>query len=219
MIVLYIFLALLLLLFTVAMIPGYITITYKDELKAVASILWLKKEIDLTKPSDLNLTEIVLSELRTRKERGQQKKRVAEAKQAPQAEVKPQKKPEPAQNNEESLLESLQLVLEVLPIFIPHLVKRLKIKTTKIIIAVGSDDAAKTAMLYAGVNNLVIAIVAFLDNYRKLKNLKKSNIVVSADFVSEKCSADIEISFSLRVWQIIEVLFASAIKYEKQYME
>jgi hypothetical protein len=110
-------------------------------------------------------------------------------------------------------------VLEVLPIFIPRLVKRLKIKTTKIIIAVGSDDAAKTAMLYAGVNNLVIAIVAFLDNYRKLKNLKKSNIVVSADFVSEKCSADIEISFSLRVWQIIEVLFASAIKYEKQYME
>ena len=105
-------------------------------------------------------------------------------------------------------METLDLVKTLLASVLPGVWGSLKIKTSKIAIVVGSEDAAKTAMLFSAVNNSVAAILAYLDNADKLKDLNKSEIYVRSDFLAESINADVDITISLRLWKYIRFCLA-----------
>ena len=86
---------------------------------------------------------------------------------------------------------------------------------TKIRISVGTPDAAKTGILYGAVCQGVAYLTEVLDHVTNVKKTKKSEISVSADFVSGKTVADINISFSLTVWQALDILLGAAFEYIK----
>ena len=123
--------------------------------------------------------------------------------------------PKPAEKKELSFSEKLELVYKLLKSAIGQAAKQVKIKTQKIVITIGSDDAAKTAMLYAAASNAVLLILTLLDNCKKLRGFKGSEVAVNADFTAQKCSADLEIIFSMRVWQLLKSIFAVTLKYLK----
>lgn len=201
-------LSVLLFLFLVAIIPVSLTLKYKDEVAVTASVWVIKFGLYPKKKKKVKISDYTLKKEKKRKHKALKKKlkknkELQNAKKS--SDVKPKEK--------KSLLESLGLIHELLTAFVGGVVKHVKIKTTKIQLTVASDDAAKTALLYAAASNAVLLIVTFLDSFKKVKNLHSSDISVNADFLTEKSYADIEISFSLRIWHLIKILFASALKY------
>lgn len=212
MIAVYIVLSVLLLIFILAMLPVSLNLKYRDEVSLCASVLGLKFMLYPKKKEKVKISDYSKKKLEKKKRKAQRKrlklKKKADSKRAT---AKPSGEPK----RKPSFSENLQLIYGLLKACIGQASKYVKLKAQKIVINVGSEDAAKTALLYAAVNNSVVLILTLLDSCKKLKNFKGSEIAVNADFVSEKCSADVDISLSMRVWQILKGLFAAALKYVK----
>ena len=212
MIALYIISAILLLLLLVAVLPVTLTVKYREELLVEMSVLAIKRRLYPKEKKKVKISDYSKKNIEKRRKKALKKKLKTEKKrQNKQKNQKSGATASPAKKR--SVVDSLELIKELLSTLIPKTAKRVKIKATRIIINVATDDAAKTALLFPAVNGAVLGLVAYLDNASKFKNLDKSNIAVKADFISEKTTADIEISFSLRSKHLIEILFASALKY------
>lgn len=212
MIAVYIVLSVLLLIFILAMLPVSLNLKYRDEVSLCASVLGLKfmlypKKKEKVKISDYSKKKLEKKKRKAQRKRLKLKKKADSKKTTAKPSGEPKRKP--------SFSENLQLIYGLLKACIGQASKYVKLKAQKIVINVGSEDAAKTALLYAAVNNSVVLILTLLDSCKRLKNFKGSEIAVNADFISEKCSADVDISLSMRVWQILKGLFAAALKYVK----
>ena len=212
MIALYIILSVLLLLFLVSIIPLSLTFIYKDEVVIYARIWKFKIPIYPKKKKKIKLSDYSPRKLERQKKKALRKN--AKAKRKALAAKHGQKAAKQKDGGKEkSLMDNLELIAQLLRAYLEHAVKHVKIKTTKIILNIGSDDAAKTALLYAAAKNALLVILTFLDQFKKLKKLHSSNISVNADFLSESCSADIELTFTMRTWHMACALFAAAMKY------
>ena len=98
---------------------------------------------------------------------------------------------------------------------ISKLFRHLRIDVTKIAISVGTPDAAKTGILYGTVCQGVAYLTEILNQITNVKKTRKTEVSVSADFVSGKTRADIDLSFSLTVWQALDILLGAVIEYIK----
>ncbi len=114
-----------------------------------------------------------------------------------------------------SLTETVSTVTGLVKTLSARLFKHLRIDITKISISVGTPDAAKTGILYGTVCQGVAYLLEVLDRITNVKKKKKTEVSVSADFVSGKTNADIDLSFSLTVWQALDILFSTALEYIK----
>lgn len=112
--------------------------------------------------------------------------------------------------------ELVDTVLEVVKVFFERFGRHLHIKVRRLCIIVASGDAATTAVLYGAVCGAVQCLLELLDNSVKLKLPKCEEMVVTTDFTTEKTRADVDITFSLRLWQIFDVAIRSAWAYLKQ---
>lgn len=90
--------------------------------------------------------------------------------------------------------------------------KYLRIKIYKMNIKVGAEDAYKTAMLYANLNQAAYYLYEILRNNF---NLKAQNINISSDFLSEKVSFDIDIKAGIKISGSLNMLIAMAIHFMK----
>lgn len=100
-------------------------------------------------------------------------------------------------------------IYDILSILLSKFTKRLKIRILNCSISLGSDNAAKTAILYgsvcAGINALITALVQFT----KYNENDNDNIAVTPDFTSEKTECDIHLQVSLRPGQLFTFLFSA----------
>ena len=106
-------------------------------------------------------------------------------------------------------------VTSVAKIFLSRFGRHLQIKVKRLVVVVGSGDAATTAVVYGGVCGAVQGFVELLDNCLHVKYSRNAEIKVIPDFTSEKSGADIDIVLSLRVWQALDILLRSGITYLK----
>lgn len=192
MIALYIILAILLLIIALFSLKSSVVLTYKNDVELKLSVLGIKFDLYPKKQKKIKKRKKLL--------KGKKAKKSAEANSGEKKE-------------KGSLLDSLDLIKELLSVLLKKANKRIKLKASKIIINVATGDAAKTALLFTAVNNTLALIIKYLEEADKLTALKKSQISVKCDFISEKSSADIEILFTLRVWHVAEILLATALKY------
>lgn len=89
-------------------------------------------------------------------------------------------------------------------------------RVARLHINVATGDAASTAILYGTVAQSAAYIAALLDSTKTLKNAARADVDIHADYLSEKTTADIEIGFSLRVWQVIDILIRTGITFIKK---
>ncbi len=183
---LWIILGILLILWLLLMLRLSLTVSYRDTLCIRATLaglpLWqYPKKKKAPRPS-----------YRLPK-RQKQKKRV---KATPSVARTPQEK---------TLVKSLGTIRRFLAYALKKFGKHLRLRATRIIIRVGSDDAAKTAMLFGAVNQGVAAILEILDQAGKWRGLKRAQVSVQPDFCATATTADIEISLSLSVGQLASI--------------
>ena len=111
----------------------------------------------------------------------------------------------------ETLQTSLTLIKAVLGTFFGHL----RVRVARFNIKVATPDAAATAIAYGAAYQAVGAIIAVLDQSKNVKGLGNKQINIESDFLSDSPSADVKISFSIRVWQILHVALSALLSLIK----
>lgn len=112
-----------------------------------------------------------------------------------------------------TLPDSIELFSRIARLFFSKLFRHLHFHVARIKIKVGAPDAAKVAMLYCGICTALKPTLIFLDKYSNLHGMKKADIDISPDFLSEKLSMDIKLGFSMSLGGLLAVLFRTVFSF------
>lgn len=105
----------------------------------------------------------------------------------------------------------LDLFLEVIQLLTSNFAKRFHFHVLRIRIKVGSEDAAKTALLCSGISIALEPLLIFIDRNSNLHGMKNADIDVSPDYLSEEIKYDVKIAFSMSLGSLIYVLLRAGI--------
>ena len=207
-----------LLIVGILLLRATVTIKYLDEFALTVRVLFLKFRILPAKQKKINPDDYSPRKFRRMIKKKEKLARKAEKKAAKKAKKKAKKAAleEKARRSGKTItkkkrdlsdiVEIVKLVGELLSVFVGRFAKHLKIKVARLRITVASDEAAKTACMYGAVSQGVAYILELLDGVTNLDYEKEADVAVLVDFNAGKPSADIEISFAISVWQLLDIL-------------
>ena len=132
-------------------------------------------------------------------------------------EQKKKEKPKKEQTADFSnVLSQLKELTEILKKLLVKLKKRLRITLRKLYITVGSDEAARTAMIYGAVCVACDELLETMKRFLKFKIKGDDAVGVNADFTSEKISAETDAEFSMSVISALTIVLPALAEYTKQ---
>ena len=138
------------------------------------------------------------------------KKKKKKPKKAGEAKKKsPEKKRE---MTAESAAEMIKSVTELIGTLVKKLRRRVRIKLIKLFVVVGTDEAAKTAILYGTICNACDELLEIMRRTTKFKD-KDGAVSVTADFTAGSTDVDLEAELSLTLIGAISVLLPVMKKY------
>ena len=109
----------------------------------------------------------------------------------------------------------IDMIKDLVAVFVGRFAKHLRIRVARLHIGVATGDAASTAILYGAIAPSVACIAALLDSTSTLRHPAKTDVDIHADYLSEKMVIDIEIGFSICVWQLFDILFRTGFRLTK----
>lgn len=110
------------------------------------------------------------------------------------------------------LIKQLSHVAEV---FLRRFGRHLRIEVRELVLIVAANDAAATAILYGAVIGAVQNLYALLTSAGTLQTRSSTVIAVEPDFTAGKPSARIDLRFSLRLWQLIDIAIRALVAFIK----
>lgn len=216
MIALYILSALALLLALILMVPGKITVEYKDDVRVAVFVSGFRIWSHPKPKKKIRLSDYTPEAIEKRKRREQKKQeRLQAKKQKKQQKKKSETSTSGKPKKKRGLLDNLNLIQNIASAILGKTAKHIRIEIRRFIITVGTDDAAKTAILFGAVNQASAALLEFLHQTGTAKYTANTRVSVNADFAAQKSTADIYLSFSLRLWQLLNILFSAALRFVK----
>lgn len=115
-----------------------------------------------------------------------------------------------------NLPEKLDMVLALLKELYAQTHGKIRIRVKALHISVGTDDAAKTALLYGVVLQSVSCLVGWLDtSFNRLRH-RDGEMSVTADYLSGKCHANIDIVCGISLLRGVIILLRMLSEKEKQ---
>ena len=115
-----------------------------------------------------------------------------------------------------NLLENLQMIASLIKIVYAETRGRLTLNVYSLRITVGTDDAAKTALLYGAVLPVVTGICQLIESHYQHIERKDGDMVVLADYVGGKCSAEVDFRFRVTVLDGIRIALRLFKAYRKE---
>lgn len=146
----------------------------------------------------------------------------AEKSAEPAAEQKPEKqkkqkkaaKPEKKEKQSiEDIVALVKLLIEIAKKVLEKTWRYIRIKIERYDITVGTDDAAKTALIYGGVSQATSYLFTLLDETAHFRVKRKAPVNVGVDFLSAETRANVQMDFCLRLWHIISIGLGAGITY------
>ena len=206
----------------IASLRAEVLIAYSDELRLTVRILGIpikilpkkKKKVKISAYSRKNRAKYEAAEkekaIKKAKKKSEKKKKKEAAKAKKKADkaagkVKP-KKP---------IGDIIEMIKDLVAVFVGRFAKHLRIRIARLHIGVATGDAATTAILYGAIAPTVACIAALLDSTSTLRHPARSDVDIHADYLSETMQIDIEIGFSICVWQLFDVLFRTGFRLTK----
>ena len=189
-----------------------VTIVYHDELAVYVRVLFIKIPIlpkKEQKRGPHSMSEKKAQRLREKLEKKRLKKEEAKKKKA-------SKKGSAEEKKKKTLPEILDMITMVRTIAVKVITKfwkHLRIDIARLRIRVATGDAAETAIAYGAVTGAINTLFPILEQAKNFDLPSQKNIDVVADFVSEELEADVKISFSLRLWHVLDVAFAALFSF------
>ena len=117
------------------------------------------------------------------------------------------------ESKKNGLVENVKMIARLMSSLLKACAPYMKVRLAKVHVFVGSSDAAKTAILYGVVSGAVAILVDNIDEFTNLHKLKKKSIIVEPDFLSDKTTADINVSLSISVYGLIASMLKVMIKH------
>ena len=110
-------------------------------------------------------------------------------------------------NDVSGILDILSLTVELVALTVKRFSKRLRIKAALLKITVASPDAATTAIAYGAVTQAVNVLLPLLREIKNFTMPSRKNFDIGYDFTADKPKIDMKLSFSLRVWHLLDIPF------------
>ena len=189
MIALYIVLGIALLIFAILITKIRFFICYEDDLRVFARIWFLKFNIVPSK------------EKKPKAKKAKKKKAITESSEK--------------KKDEKSIARKLWETRSILTKIISKFLGKLHFKFLKLRINIACDNAAKTALLYAGANQGVAYIIEILRNVSNVDVSTHSDVSVNANFISQKSEFEGKIELYIRVLPLISVGLHAIKEYVK----
>ena len=176
-------------------------------------------------PKPINIKDFTPEKHRKRLRKNYQsylKKQEQKAQKAAEKAAKKEKKkaeknaPKPPKR---SILDWLDIATSVLKVLFERFAKHLHIKVARLRINVATGDAASTAIMYGIVIQSVAYIIEILNSITNLDGLKRADIAVNADYLSESTTFDLKFVFSLRVRHVFSIVFGVIGRAIKKFFE
>lgn len=202
-----------------------VTIAYKDEFSLTLWLFGIPIRILPWKErkKKYRLGRYTLRKIKKREERAAKKAEKRRLQKLKEEQERKKKKPEPEKEEEESkfklsdLLSILKKMLDATPsvtdlipllcrvikLFSSRLFGRLHIKVARLHIRVGASDAMQTAVLFGVVNQSVQYLVAFLKKICRMDGIRRADIQVYPDFLTEDTQVDFKITFGISLGAVI----------------
>ena len=111
------------------------------------------------------------------------------------------------------IVELVKLLIEIAKKVLAKTWRYIRIRVDCYDITVGTDDAAKTALLYGGVSQATAYLLTLLDETAKFRVKRKAPVNVGVDFLAGETKARVEMDFRIRLWQIISIGLCAGITY------
>ena len=107
--------------------------------------------------------------------------------------------------------DSADLLITVLDKFFTSFEGHFHFHVARIRIAVGSDNAARTALLTTVIDSSIEPLLFFIDRHSKLHISRNADICVYPDFLSEKIKYDVKLAFSTSLGAFLITVIKTAI--------
>lgn len=124
--------------------------------------------------------------------------------------AKPEKK---EKQSIEDIVALVKLLIEIAKKVLEKTWRYIRIKTECYDITVGTDDAAKTALIYGGVSQATSYLFTLLDETAHFRVKRKAPVNVGVDFLSAETRANVQMDFCLRLWHILSIGLGAGITY------
>ena len=194
-----VFLCVILVILAFSLLKIHFEIECNDEISAKLRVLCIKFSLYPKNKKKVNINKY---------KKGYPKEKVKEE--------KPQKKEQSIKKTQDAGIdEKISVIIKLLGLLFSRFFKHLRLDVSKILITVGGDDAASTAIIYGIVSQSVAYLLEYLDSHLKISKKRKGEIDVRCDFTSENTVFDIKLSASLSVWQILDIAITLAYNYLK----
>ena len=208
--------AILLSLILLMLIRIKITIEYNETLRIYASILhFIRISITPSKEKKIKLSAYTDKAITKREKAAQEKALRKEQKKQEKKKKKAEKKkrlkehPEEAKQ-ERTLSENISLITDIVKVLLRRFFRHLRIDLSRIHISVAGSDAAQTAILYGVICQAVAYLLELMGRFRTVSTPDFADVSVTPDWVGEKTTVDVKLSFSLRVWHLFDLIFRVA---------
>lgn len=216
MVYLYILLGILAFILLVLFIPVSIGLTVKEATGLYVKVGFIKIGILPKKKKKLNVKKYTPKALQKKQEalkRKEEKKLLKKAKKKQKKKVsttgKNKSKIAKIFSSPSEIPEFLSDAADIMILLTSKFSRRLKIRIMSCNIRIGSDNAAKTALLYGSICSGINALSALLTQFTRFDDRDIENVNVYPDFLYEKLDCEIHIRFSLRPGQIFTFLFSA----------
>ncbi len=120
----------------------------------------------------------------------------------------------PTGRKKQSLRAQLSFFYDLLFEMHESFLRHFRIEVARLRIRIGTDDAAKTALLTGAASQVVAYIAAFLEERTNLRRAHTADISVTPDFLAQKSEADCCVVFSMRVFS----LFGLGVRFARFFL-
>jgi len=211
-----------LLIIAIGMLRLRVRVRYRDETELIvgASLLTFrimprrKKRVSLRKYSLKNIRRRELEAGKPKKEKPKKEKK--KKKQPVSTEEKPQK--EKKKMTVDELLELVGSLVDIVGGVFGKFGRYSRIDVRKLYIRVASEDPAKTAQLYGIVSQALVYMREIFVNVKNFRLHNDTRVGVEADFMSDKIIAEVDLEYSIRLWQILSIGIGAGIGALKAFI-
>ena len=207
MIALYIIGGILLLLILLLVIPIGIRIKYDKDFSLYVSAGFINVKLIPARQKKIRIKDYSKKKLEKQQKKKQKKE---EKKKKPQKQEKKEKKDSvlvARLKNRETAPDMIEQLYDMLLIVSEKFAKRLTVKIFRLDATIGSDNAAKTAIIFGGATNAAMLISAFLDQHMTMKKRAGASINIAPDFLAEKTLVSADVKMSVRLGGMFTFLF------------
>ena len=211
-------------LFAIGMTRLKFRLAYVDGIVATAQVLFIKLRIYPKKKRKYKAKSFRIKRFRKRIKRNIDRADSRAERKRLRAEKKKNKKNKKNNGTENAegeqgvkkkrdLKPLLRMLLRILKVFIQRFPRYLQVTVSRLVIGVATDDAANTALTYGYVCQSAQYLLTYIELNSNLKQARKAVVSVYPDFTAEKSKLELDVTLSIRVWQVLALGIALALAY------